>query len=178
MTPYSSRACEKRMVFRMGTSSSVRVANRKQGQVFWSTESTADSSVLTPETNITPRAGRWVADSITWLRDTLGDFGAGELTVPKCGNRVNDNYEPFCSVDCTISHLMQNAQARAVLAPLMKAAQEKMAQLYGEEMTVGNESDSVGLGANMTLRSALSYGRVPQTMIDQLDEQLRRIPNL
>ena len=140
--------------------------------------STADSSVLTPETNITPRAGRWVADSITWLRDTLGDFGAGELTAPKCGNRVNDNYEPFCSVDCTISHLMQNAQARAVLAPLMKAAQEKMAQLYGEEMTVGNESDSVGLGANMTLRAALAYGRVPQTTVDALDEQLRRIPNL
>ena len=140
--------------------------------------STADSGVLAPGTGISPRAGRWVADSIAWLRETLGDFGAGELTAPKYGSRVNDDYAPRCSVDCTMARLMKNEQARSVLAPLMKAAQEKMAQLYGEEMTAGEEPGNAGLGANMTLRPALSYGRVPQTMIDQLDEQLRRIPNL
>lgn len=135
--------------------------------------STADSSVLTPGTELDPRAGRWVADSIAWLRDTLGDFGDGELTKPKCPGRVNDDFEPFCSVDCTMSHLMQNAQARAVLAPMMQAAKENLGGASGDLNQAG-----VGLGASMTLRAALRYGKVPETMIQKLNQQLQKIPNL
>lgn len=138
--------------------------------------STADSGVLSPGTRITPRAGRWLADSIAWLRETLGDFGGGELTEPVIGTRINDDFEPYCSVDCTVGHLMANEQARAVLAPLMQAAQEKIVETYGEQ--AAGERDLSGLGAGMTLRNALAYGRVPEAVVRQLDGQLRKIPNV
>lgn len=139
-----------------------------------------NSSVLAPGTPICPRAADWVADSIAWLQDVLGDFGQGAMTEPKCGRRVNDDYEPFLSVDCTVAHLMSNAQSRAILAPMMAAAKERRQQLSGEEAPTepeNGEDIATGLGSKMTLRSALNYGQTPAEVVRQLDEALRKIPN-
>lgn len=130
--------------------------------------STGDSSVLTPDICLNSRASRWVSDSVSWLRELFGDFGDGALTVPTCPARVNDNHEPFCSVRCTVGHLMANAQARALLLPMLQAA----AQAHG-----GSVEDSLGMAANMTLLDALNYGKTPKNVIEQLDSQLRKIPN-
>lgn len=142
--------------------------------------STGSSAVLTPGTEICDRAPSWVADSIGWLKDVLGDFGEGKMTAPKCGRRVNDNCEPFLSVDCTMDHLMANRQARAILAPMMAAAQEKMREQYGDRIPGQADQTSeiaTGLGAKMTLRSVLSYGNVPAAAIEQLNAALNQIPN-
>lgn len=137
--------------------------------------STADSSVLTPGTQLSSRANRWVSDSVSWLRDIFGDFGDGALTVPACPVRLNDNHEPFCSVRCTMGHLMANSQARAVLTPMMQSARVRMAENHGEQRT--SVGDISTIAASMTLLDALNYGRVPKEVIEQLDTQLRKIPN-
>lgn len=142
--------------------------------------SIGNSAVMVPGSGLCERAESWVSDSIGWLKDVLGDFGSGKMTEPKCGRRVNDDCEEFLSVNCTMAHLMANEQARAVLAPMMAAAQKKMEEQYGDKMpkmAEKNQELSAGLGAKMTLRDALSYGNVPQTVVDQLDTQLKKIPN-
>lgn len=141
--------------------------------------STADSGVLAPGTQIASRAGQWMADSISWLRDTLGDFGEGALTASAYKRRINDDFEPYCSADCTVGRLMKNERARAVLAPMMQAAKAKMAEVYGDKMppAAAETTGGAGLAETMTLRNALSYGRVPEEMVRKLDEQLRAIPN-
>lgn len=142
--------------------------------------STGNSSVMTPGTAICDRAANWVADSIGWLKDVLGDFGMGAMTEPKCSRRVNADFEPFLSVDCTIERLMTNAQARALLMPMMEDAQKAMAEKYGDQMKKMTEkagNAATGLGAKMTLRSALAYGNVPEQMVEQLNTMLKKIPN-
>lgn len=144
--------------------------------------SVCNSSVVSPGTKICNRAPQWVSDSIEWLKDMFGDFGNGEMTPPKCKKRYNDDYEEFLSVDCTMGLLMANEQARGILAPMMAAAQEKMAEKYGDKMEMGSGGadtgdGTAGIGAKMTLRSALQYGNVPEEMVNELDARLQEIPN-
>lgn len=139
--------------------------------------SVCNSAVLSRGTKPPPRAARWVGDSIAWLKELFGNFGDGKLTAPRFGRRVDGDNEPFCSVDCTMGLLMRNPQAREILAPFMEAAQEKMAEKYGEAMTSLEDSSGAGIGMQMTLRSALAYGDAPQSVVEQLDAALRQIPN-
>lgn len=140
--------------------------------------SVADSSVLMPGTVISPRAARWVPDSIGWLREVLGDFGDGAMTEPTVPRRVNEDAAAFLSVDCTMARLMANEAARAVLQPMITAMREKMAEQYGDQMAaMPGETPGAGLGAQMTLRSILSFGGVPAETVKQLDAALRQIPN-
>lgn len=144
--------------------------------------SVCNSSVVSPGTKICNRAPQWVADSVEWLKDMFGDFGDGEITMPRCKKRCNDDYEDFLSVDCTMELLMANEQARSLLEPMMAAAQKRMAEKYGDRMKMGSSGagtgeGTAGIGAKMTLRSALQYGSVPEEMVNQLDARLREIPN-
>lgn len=142
--------------------------------------SVGNSAVMAPVANTCNRASAWVTDSIQWLKDMLGDFGEAKMTEPRCSRRVNDDCEEFLSVDCTVEHLMANEQARAVLAPMMAAAQKTMTEKYGDKIPKTSENAAgagAGLGAKMTLRSALTYGNVPQQMVEQLNARLKQIPN-
>ncbi len=141
--------------------------------------STGNSSVMASGANICNRAADWMTDSIEWLKDMLGDFDEGKMTEPKCSRRINDDFEEFLSVDCTMAHLMANEQARALLAPMMAAAQKKMAEKYGDKMPKQTEmqDSGLGLGAKMTLRSALAYGNVPPQMVEKLNDALKQIKN-
>lgn len=139
-----------------------------------------NSSVVTSDTRICDRVPNWVSDSIGWLKDMLGDFAEGAMTEPKCGKRINDNSAEYLSVDCTIGCLMSNAQARAILQPMMAAAQEKVAQRYGDRAPKVEDASQVAdnaMAMNMTLRAALSYGKMPDQVVDQLNAALNRIPN-
>lgn len=142
--------------------------------------SIGNSSVKSPGSDLCGRAEDWVADSIGWLKDMLGDFGTGSMTAPKCGKRITDDFAAFLSVDCTVTHLMANAQARTILMPMMEAAQKTAAEKYGDQMpkmTGKSGNVPMGLGMNMTLRAALAYGNVPKHMVEQLNAELKKIPN-
>lgn len=135
--------------------------------------STGNSAVMAPDAKLCCRAPGWVADSLGWLKDVLGDFGSGTMTEPNCRVRINDDNELFLSVDCTLAKLMGNEKARAVLAPMMAAAQEKM----GISRETAEENTELGLGATMTLRDALGFGGTPKEAVDQLNALLKQIPN-
>lgn len=140
--------------------------------------SVCDPSVLDPGTQICSRAARWVEDSIAWLGDIFGEFGDRELNSPRCARKINEDKAPFLSVDCSMGRLMANAAARAILAPMMEAAKERMAEKYGDRMEIGNQTaGTAGLGMKMTLRSALVYGNTPDEIVKRLDSELRKIPN-
>lgn len=142
--------------------------------------SVGNSSVLKPGTEICSRAVSWVNDSVAWLKDILGDFGDGAMTESKCKRCVNDDYEDYLSVDCTVEHLMTNSQAIAVLAPLMNTVQSEMADKYADKVPnriAAGAGSNLGLGAKMTLRSALSMANAPAQMVEQLNTAIRKIPN-
>lgn len=139
--------------------------------------SVGSPAVLAPDAKITPRAARWVGDSIAWLKELFGDFGGGALTAPRFGRRTDGDNEPFLSVDCTMDRLMASPRARELLAPIMAAAQAKMAEKYGDMMDALGHSPQDGMGMKMTLRAALAYGSTPQEAVERLDAALRQIPN-
>lgn len=142
--------------------------------------STGNSSVVTPDTKMCDRVPNWVSDSIHWLKDMMGDFTDGEMSEPKCGKRINDNAAVYLSVDCTIGHLLRNAQARAILEPMMAQAQERVVQRYGDQVPKAEHPSQIGdnaMAMNMTLRSALAYGSVPEQMVEQLNAELKKILN-
>ena len=70
--------------------------------------STCDSSVQDKDTSMCDRIPDWVADSIGWLKDVLGDFGKGSMTKPVCGHYASGDREAYLSVDCTMGLLMSN----------------------------------------------------------------------
>ena len=141
--------------------------------------STADPGIIEPGTQITARAARWVQDSIGWLRDTLGDFGAGELAKPQYSTHNHDDFEPYCSVDCTTGHLLKNEKACAVLTSVIQTVQEKMIEHYGKEVVeVAAPKGVAALGDGITLRNALTFRKIPEAIIEELDQQLREIPNI
>ena len=138
--------------------------------------STCDTSVQDRETVISKRVPNWVGDSISWLTDVLGDFGDGKMTEPVCKAHVSDDGEAFLSVDCTFARLMGNPQAREILAPMMEKMQGQNAAAAGVEMEVTDELKA--MMSKMKLRDMLAFGKAPKEVVNMLDEQLRKIPNI
>lgn len=137
-----------------------------------------NSSVTAPGTLICSRTARWVTDSIEWLKDVFGDFGNGQMSEPKCRTRINGNDDEYISVDCTFGYLMKNEKACEVLAPLMKTMQSNISKEYKGRTAAAEGNGMVGVADLMKLRSVLSYAKMPEKMIEQLDQQLREIPNI
>ncbi|MDO4340210.1 MAG: alpha/beta hydrolase [Eubacteriales bacterium] len=53
--------------------------------------STANASTLMPGMEICSRASHWVEDSIAWLGDIWGEFGNGEMTLPRCISETKED---------------------------------------------------------------------------------------
>ena len=131
--------------------------------------STADASVLAPDTNICGRAGNWVEDSLAWLKDMLGSFSAGKMTEPRCPHRVNDDGGDYLSVDCTLGYLMGKEAAQTILAPIIKVALEQQG---------GEQEEILGFIKNMKLRDIMLSGKLPAETQDAIALQLGAIPGV
>lgn len=127
--------------------------------------STADSSVQPADGSLCIRALGWVADSIGWLRDVLGEFGPEGVAEPVCPAHVNGDHEAALSVDCTIGWLLENLEATKILEPVF-------AQFRQDGMTMSN------LTKRMKLRDALAFVRAPEELVQSIAEQLGRISNI
>ena len=139
--------------------------------------STADSSIQDSAAIMCDRIPHWVEDSIAWLKDVLGDFRAGEMTKPVCGRFSSGDREPFLSVDCTLGRLMENPKAQPIIGALM-SGMAGAGSGEGNAMTEGMDSaDIMAMVKKMKLRDALAYGNVSRETLEQLDAQLRQIPN-
>ena len=133
---------------------------------------TADSSVQPADDTICSRAKNWVTDSIAWLKDMFGDFSSDGMTQPRCKAKVNADFEPVLSIDCSLAHLFKNQTAAEQITPLLSQLAEKAG------MAGGFKPESVtGLTGRMTLRSALGYAKVPREELDRINGQLKNIPN-
>lgn len=121
---------------------------------------------------ITARAKNWVNDSIGWLHELFGEFSEkGGLTEPVVGHYALADQGEYFSVDCSLGLLMSNEQTREVLAPFMSGmanqAQERQANSSGANMA--------GVAKRISLRSALKYAKLPDEMVNKVDEKLRAI---
>ena len=135
--------------------------------------SLGDASVgMSPQT-VCSRVPHWVADSLEWLKDVLGDFGDGQMTEPRFGGRINGNHDPYLNIDCTLGFLFPKPEAMAIVQPVFSAGQ-------GEQMQATDQMDPAAMMAsiqNMTLRQMLEYAKVPEEVMDQFQTRLSAIKN-
>ena len=124
--------------------------------------SVGNASVLNPNPSNCNRACRWVEDSISWLEDMFGSFGDGEMTAPKCKAHFSGDSDEYLSLECTIGHLMKFPEAVKAMGPFAQGMDE-------EEMLKAVSS--------MQLKGALRFMKVPQHIVEELQEKLGRIPN-
>lgn len=140
--------------------------------------STCNMSTLSPGTKMCSRIPQWVNDCIAWLEDIFGKFDVSGLTAPKCGGHINGNREAFLNVDCTVSFLLANRQAKAIMDPIISQSADAYSEYFAEEQNPNEpHMDAAILYDTMSLRDILSYGGVPQETISQIDTALHQIPN-
>lgn len=125
--------------------------------------STADSSIHYQGTPICERTPNWVADSIGWLKDIFGDFGDGQMTEPVCKPYNTGDNDPYLSAQCTIGCILSNPRGRAVLGEI------------ADQLEANTEV--IDIIRKMVLKGALGFVGVPQEKIEEVDAQLREIPN-
>lgn len=142
--------------------------------------STCDSSVQDKDTYMCDRIPQWVADSLGWLKDVMGDFCAEGMTEPACKRLVCGDREAFLSVDCTMGCLMANPKAQEILGGVLGSMMGGAAGGEESENPMAQSMDPEMIQTmvkRMKLRDALSFGNAPKEVVDQLDAQLRQIPN-
>ena len=140
--------------------------------------STCDSSVQDKDTSMCDRIPDWVADSIGWLKDVLGDFGKGSMTKPVCGHYASGDREAYLSVDCTMGLLMSNPKAMAILGDVlggMMGGSSAQSNPMTEDM---DQADIMAVVKKMKLRDALAYGSTSAETVEALDARLRQIENI
>lgn len=130
--------------------------------------SVCNSAVQAPWVEVCNRVPRWVDDSVEWLKDVLGDFGKGEMTDPRCSRYFTADNEPTLSAGCTLGYLLKNPHAREILMPFVR----KYTELMG-----GFSDELLASVQRVTLRAVMHFARIPDEIIDGLDEQLKQIPN-
>ncbi len=138
--------------------------------------STCDTSVQHKDTEISSRVPDWVEDSIGWLTEVLGDYGDGQMTEPLCKAHVSDDGEAFLSVDCTFGRLTGNPRAKELIDAMMENMKKQGGQTAGAGMEV--TEDMMKMVSKMKLRDMLAFGNGPQEVVEQIDGQLRKIPNI
>ena len=90
-----------------------------------------------------------------------------------CPSHINDDYEAFLSIDCTLGHLLQNPGARALLQPILHTAFASA----GADGTPLSETQLLRFAAPMKLRDALEYGSISTEELQQLQAQLCKLKN-
>ena len=136
--------------------------------------STGDPSLMGRGVIIPERASDWVKDSIAWLRELFGDFGADGQAAPVFRAHVTDDAEAWLSLDCSVSRIFGNAEALRVLADTIAVMREKIVP-FAPGMSFEEMMQAVG---RMTLRDLLSERCLETERFDELDAALRKIPNI
>jgi len=104
------------------------------------------------------RAKNWVEDSIAWLDELF----TGKALSFKNTGRALDRRAEFLSMDNTIGRMLEIPAARKLL-------DEKMPGL--------STSPHMAVVWGLTLRYAISMGNMPKSVIAELEESLKKIPN-
>lgn len=175
--------------------------------------STCDSSVQDKDGHMCSRLSHWVEDSISWLKDVLGDFGPEGIQEPLCQAHINGDFEAFLSADCSFRKLMSNPKAKALLEPVLREIMRKrleessgtvagnggngsvaenenngavmengsndgVAGKASDGIISENNSERTNLVRNLKLRDALGIAGMSAEMVEELDMQLKKLPNI
>jgi predicted esterase len=136
--------------------------------------STGDPSVQGLETVFPRRGEDWVKDSIAFLRDLFGDFGAQGMTEPVLRPHVNDDAMAWLSLDCSIARIFGNPEARRVLASTIEIMRARIVP-FAPDMSFEDMMQALG---KMTLRELLTERGIDTERFDELNAALHKIPNI
>lgn len=131
--------------------------------------STADPSIQT-EGSVCPRALNWMDDSIAWLKELFGGFGPEGRTAPRFAKQLNKDNEAMLSVDCTFGRVLGNPRGKEILAAFVDR------YLKFTSLTPGGQT--MVPPSTMVIREALSFEKLPDEAIDELNCELLTIPNI
>ena len=123
--------------------------------------STGDASIN--DQPFCDRYPAWVEDSISWLSDVMGGMSAQGLTAPRFGPKLNGNRERTLNLDCTIRHLAEHPQGKAILDEV----------LCNWQSSIPAEAARV-----MTLRESLTYAGADSDSLRAIGERLGGIENV
>lgn len=131
--------------------------------------STCDTSIQYKDTEICQRVPNWVADSIGWLRDVLGEFGEGCMTEPVCGSHVTDDYKEYLSVDCTLGCILQNKEAAEFMRDVIRQAEDRTG--------IDSQGEMNEFVQKMRLRDVLAYAGASPEDVDKINLMLNKMKN-
>lgn len=132
--------------------------------------STASPSLQLQDGSFSPRFSEWVASSVAWLKDVLGEFSSGGMTRPKVPARTNGDLDETFSIRCTLACLHANEEAEKAVEPLFARARAALART-GEENTLFTRF------GEMTLKDFAALLRASKEELTEIDEKLRSIKN-
>ena len=135
--------------------------------------SVCNTSVQAAPEEFCNRVPHWVGDSIEWLKDIMGDFGNGQMRKPRFSRFINGNKEDVLNVDCTMAYLYSKPEAMKVLEPILSRGSSANVE-RGNNLDEGAIMQALQL---MTFRQMSSMISLPKELVDQIDAQLRQIPN-
>lgn len=132
--------------------------------------STAENWINT--NSVSERTPNWVADSIGWLKETLGELTRSGFTQPNLAVSKNGDTAPVLTVNCSLAHLRrQSPQAQDALTP-MYAGIKAVAEQRGYPV----EGLMAAVGGS-TAREIMEMVGVPQETILKIDAVLHGIVN-
>lgn len=131
--------------------------------------STGDPSIQT-EGSVCPRALEWLDDSIAWLKELFGGFGPEGQSEPRFKRMLNSDNNAMLSVDCTFGRILGNPGGQEILAAFVKK--------YLQFTSLNASDGKMVPPSTMVLREALSFEKVPSAAIDELNQDLQKIPNI
>ena len=133
--------------------------------------STAEPSMQNITTPMTPRTRNWVKDSIDWLAEVFGTFGIGCMTDPVVHQFKNADHDETLSVGCSLGRVMQFAEGRKILEPLLA---ERMAS--ADQKASGHDMGETGsMAMRLRLHDILGFMQVSAETIQEIDAKLCKV---
>lgn len=132
--------------------------------------STADSSIHHPDTPICKRVPNWVNDSIAWLKEVFGDFGANGFTAPAFQPHVTDDFAPYLSTNCTFQKIMNTKEAKSMIEPYLNMKLEALGLAPNDILPALSNSQ-------LQLGNCLVFMNIADAEIREINKKLQSIPN-
>ena len=117
------------------------------------------------------RAHNWVSDSIGFLEDVFGVLTPKGLQEPVCPGKVNGNYEPTLSTECTYGYVKSCPQGVAAIAPVIETMDRVISSAYGDSALANMVFGKFKLG------TILGFLNKTPEEIKEIDKLLRTVKN-
>lgn len=133
--------------------------------------STAEAWVNT--NSVSDRVPNWVPDSVSWLKEIMGELTNKGFTKPKMEICLNGDTAPVLAVSCTFGHIRkQSEQVQKILKPLYDGL-----QVVADARGYSLDGLMKAVGGN-TVRELMEMVQVDSETILDIDKQLHGIVNI